>query len=123
MKFLLDENIPPRAADCIGELGHSARHINHLGMSGTVDGDIFLLAEREDEIIVTHDNDFSAIHAFSGKSKPSVILFRHQVINLPIICDVLTKVIGGLSVELAEGVFVSVDEKSVRSRRLPIRPM
>jgi len=123
MKFLLDENIPPRAADCITELGHSARHVNHLGMSGTADGDIFLLAEREDEVIVTHDNDFSAIHAFSGKSKPSVILFRHQVISLSVICDVLRKVIGGLSVELAEGVFISVDEKSVRSRRLPIRPM
>jgi predicted nuclease of predicted toxin-antitoxin system len=121
MRFLLDENIPPRAVECIGELGHSARHVNHLGMSGTADGDIFLLAERENEIIVTHDNDFSAIHAFSGKGKPSVILFRHQVIDLSGICDVRRKIIGSFSPELAEGVFISVDEKSVRSRKLPIR--
>lgn len=123
MRFLLDENIPPRAAECIRELGYSARHVNQLGMSGTADGDIFLLAEREDEVIVTHDNDFSTIHAFSGKSKPSVILFRHKVIDLPIICAVLRTVIDSFSIELVEGVFISVDQNSVRNRKLPIRSM
>ena len=80
MKFLLDENIPPSVISCIESMGHSSRHVIPIGLAGTDDLSIFHLAEMHDEVIITHDNDFGTIHAFSGKPKPSVIFLRHKQI-------------------------------------------
>jgi len=121
MKFLLDENIPPSVVRCIEAIGHDARHVNTVGLNSTADFDIFLFAEDADEVIITHDNDFSAIHAFSGKSKPSVVLLRHKKLSVAIICDLLTSLLPQIISDLDEGAFASVDEHSVRLRRLPIR--
>ncbi|MCX6351857.1 MAG: hypothetical protein NTX03_08335, partial [Bacteroidetes bacterium] len=73
------------------------------------------------EIIITHDNDFSSIHAFSGKHKPSVILFRHQKINASVVWSILEKHLSELKEDLLRGVFVSIDEYSIRIRELPIK--
>lgn len=121
MKFLLDENIPPSLCRKLSELGYEARHVVKIGFNQTADVKIFELAEETNEIILTHDNDFSSIHAFSGKQKPSVILFRHQKISTEIIYKILEKHLPDLQEDLKNGVFVSVDEYSIRIRKLPIR--
>lgn len=120
MNFLLDENIPPSVISGLFDMGHTDRNVILLGLAGTDDLSIFQLVEKTAEVIITHDNDFGTIHAFSGKVKPSVMFLRHKQINAKIVCDTLHTVLPNLLAELATGIFVTVDELSIRIRPLPI---
>lgn len=120
MKFLLDENIPPSLCEHLAELGHQARHVNKIGFNHTEDVLIFELAAKNDETIITHDNDFGILHAFSGKSRPSVILFRLQKVSTEILFEILKKNLPEMLPDLDGGAFVSIDEYSIRIRELPI---
>lgn len=121
MNFLLDENIPPSLCVRLKELGHGARHVSRIGFNETEDALIFELAEKHDEVIITHDNDFSTLHAFSGKAKPSMILFRLQKANAQILFEILEKQLPEVLGDLSEGAFISIDEYSIRIRKLPIK--
>lgn len=89
MKFLLDENMPPSLVEKLNSLGHDAIHVYNIGFQSKADSTIFSYARENDLIIVTHDNDFGTIHAFSQSAKPSVILFRLKKINIDIIAQLL----------------------------------
>lgn len=117
----MDENIPPSLCSHLESIGHPARHVIKIGLKQTADTAIFEFAEESGETIITHDVGFGAIHAFSGKSKPSIILFRHQKINTDIIFNLLEKYLPELEQDLVSGAFVSIDEFSIRVRKLPIK--
>ena len=89
MKFLLDENISPNLCLAIKDMGYEARHVKHVGLIATSDKTIFEFAQKSNEIIITHDLDYSRIHALSGATKPSVILIRIEPISNEIITDFL----------------------------------
>ncbi len=58
MKFLIDENLPPRLAAWLSALGHDAIHVAQCGLLGAGDGAVAELSAREGRIIVTQDADF-----------------------------------------------------------------
>lgn len=101
-------------------MGHQARHVNHIGFNETEDRLIFSLAEENDEVIITHDNDFSTLLAFSGAERPSVILFRLQKVNAEILASILRSELPNLMEDIGQGAMVSIDEYAVRIRKLPI---
>ena len=58
MKFLIDENLPPRLAAWLNERGHDAIHVGACDLLGFEDGAVAASAAREGRIIVTQDADF-----------------------------------------------------------------
>ncbi len=58
MKFLIDENLPPRLAAWLNARGHQAIHVGECGLLGAGDGAVAASAAREGRIIVTQDADF-----------------------------------------------------------------
>jgi predicted nuclease of predicted toxin-antitoxin system len=121
MKFLLDENLPPSLAIKLKSIGYVARHIQEIGYNNTSDIKITDFAESSGEIILTHDTDFGTILALSGREKPSVILFRWQVITVQNMFEFLEKYLPELEIELFKGSLILVDENKIRIRSLPLQ--
>lgn len=60
MKFLVDENLPPRLAAWLNERGHDAVHVQDIALLGTTDRRIREAASKDQRVIVTKDSDFDA---------------------------------------------------------------
>ena len=63
MKFLIDENLPPRLAAWLRERGHDALHCADCLGAGRSDETLASFAAREDRVIVTKDADFETPRA------------------------------------------------------------
>jgi predicted nuclease of predicted toxin-antitoxin system len=121
MNFLLDENISPSLCFSLRQLGYEARHVKDVGLLSSKDELIFDFAAGSGEIIITHDLDYSRIHAISGADKPSVILFRIEPVSNEIIFTFLKNNLEQIKGELVKGAFVVVENDYMRVRSLPIR--
>ena len=121
MKFLLNENIPPSLAGFINRSGHHAIHVRDLNLLGKPDERIFNYARDNDFIIITHDLDYSRIHAYSGQQKPSVILFRIEPLTLKRMSEILSQHLQQLEPDLMKGAFIVIEEGQIRIRQLPIK--
>jgi predicted nuclease of predicted toxin-antitoxin system len=58
MKFLVDENLPPRLAAWLNTLGHDALHARDLGATGAPDATLLAAARKSERVIITQDRDF-----------------------------------------------------------------
>ena len=121
MKFLLDENMPPSLALKLQSIGYKARHVIEIGYNSTADFKIANLAASTGEIIITHDTDFGTILALSGNDKPSVILFRWQIITLSSVFQFCEKHLPALESDLKQGCLIVVDDNKMRVRQLPLK--
>lgn len=121
MKFLIDENMPPSLANKLKSIGYEARHVIEIGYQSTPDFKIAELAALTGEIIITHDTDFGTILALSNSEKPSVILFRWQIISLNTVFQFLEKHLLVLENDLNQGCLVAVDDNKMRIRLLPLK--
>jgi predicted nuclease of predicted toxin-antitoxin system len=65
MKFLVDENLPPRLAAWLRDRGHDAVHAKDLGLLGRSDADIADAARAGSFTIITQDADFDAAPSLS----------------------------------------------------------
>jgi predicted nuclease of predicted toxin-antitoxin system len=122
MKFLLDQNLSPALVEMLATLGHDTRHVLRIGMHKSPDFDILIEADANNEIILTHDLDFGDLLAMSGKSTPSVIIFRISPINTNIFFELLRNNLPTLKEALEQGTLVIISSKNIRLRKLPIKP-
>lgn len=63
MKFLVDENLPPRLSAWLRQLGHDAVHIKDIGLIGRPDADVSAAAIAGNYVIVTQNSDFENVDA------------------------------------------------------------
>jgi len=122
VKFLIDQNLPPRLADLLTASGHDAVHVRDLEAARAPDSRIMTLAASEDRVIVSADTDFGALLAHTRATKPSVLLVR-EVIDLHAE-DLASLILGQL--ELLEphfkvGAIAAITTRGIRVRALPLR--
>ena len=121
IKFLVDENIPPSFVDFLQALGYSSFLSSDLFPKGTDDDILFEYPSKNNLVILTHDLDFSRIHAMVGKGKPSVITVRIEPMSVSLLKEILTHHLKPLQDELETGAIVIIEQKQIRVRRLPIK--
>lgn len=120
MNFLLNMNVHRDMTAPLKERGHVCRHAGDIDMSRATDAEIVVEARNKGEVIVTHDLDYGHLLAFSGEKAPSVIILRLRDLRTNEIMSRLDAVWNEIEGVLAEGAIVSLSDKSLRIRKLPI---
>jgi predicted nuclease of predicted toxin-antitoxin system len=120
MKFLLNMNIPPQLGKRLMAEGHAYRHVRDIGMARADDREIVTEAKTHQEIILTHDLDYGTLLAFSGESKPSVVIFRLRYTHPDHLFRRMMSVWFDIQNPLSEGAIVVLEDATLRIRQLPI---
>ena len=121
MKFLADMGISPRSVAYLCTLGHNAVHLHELGLDRMADTDILAKARAENRVVLTHDLDFGDLLAASQAVLPSVVLFRLQDMRPGTVNRHLDAILAQHLQALESGAVLSVTERRVRLRMLPIQ--
>ena len=100
--------------------GWDVVHVADIGMSRSGDGDILRHARNEARVCVTLDADFHALLATGGERGPSVVRIRKEGLDAPALAALLRGIWAGIEDALEDGAMVTVTERSVRVRRLPV---
>ncbi len=120
MKFLLDVHMPPSLARMLEEDGHTCRLVVKVADPRIENIDILLIAEENDETILTHDLDFGKLLSFRGNNRPSVVIFRIDKINAQQFHLAIQQYWNQIEHALIEGAVVVISSNNVRIRKLPI---
>ncbi|WP_134217009.1 DUF5615 family PIN-like protein [Pelotomaculum schinkii] len=119
MRFLADMGISNRTVKWLRQKGYDAIHLSEEGLQRLSDQDVLLKAQRENRTILTVDLDFGYLVATSESNLPSVIIFRLNDERSEVVNRRLEKVLTVCKHDIEAGVIISVNEKSIRTRRLP----
>jgi predicted nuclease of predicted toxin-antitoxin system len=68
MKLLADENIARAIVERLRQDGHDIQHVAEIA-SGSNDGDVLSLANREGAILLTDDKDFGDWSCCNGEQR------------------------------------------------------
>lgn len=104
------------------EQGHEAVHLRELGLQRMVDPDILEKARLEERILLTMDLGFGSLLAANKSQLPSVVIFRLDVETPARVNAHLASVLASYQAQLEAGALLSVREKVIRIRVLPINP-
>ena len=119
-RILLDQCIPRSAATILRNGGWDAVHTGEIGLCRATDAYLLEYARNENRTIVTLDADFHAILAVESLSKPSVIRIRLEGLKGREMATLLQKIWSKIQPEVDAGAMVTVTEKSIRIKSLPI---
>ena len=119
MRWLLNMNMPRSLKQLLESVGHQCRHTGEIGLERAGDWVALEEAAKEGEVILTHDLDCGRLLAFSGASKPSVVIVR---LSRPTPrFERLMAVWAMIERPLMDGAVVVLEDATVRIRRLPVK--
>ena len=118
--LLIDQGLPRSAASRLREAGIDAVHTAEIGASTASDIELLLRAQQECRTVVTLDADFHSLLAISGASSPSVIRIRIEGLRGKELAELLVNVLSQCANELEQGAVVTVQQKRIRLRLLPL---
>lgn len=121
MKFLVDIGISPRSAAFLRGLGYDTIHLHDEGLDRLSDAGILAKALAERRIVLTHDLDFGELVAASKAQLPSVVTFRLRNMAADHVNHYLEIIVTNYQERLETGAVISVTERQVRVRPLPIK--
>jgi predicted nuclease of predicted toxin-antitoxin system len=121
VKFLADMGLARSTNAFLRSQGHDAVHLRDQGLQRLSDEEIVEKAKAENRVILTHDLDFGRIIALSGAHIPSVVTFRLADMRPAQVNHYLGQVLSRFSAALTKGALISVNERGIRVRSLPIR--
>ena len=120
LRFLVDMNLSPRIVIDLSQQGWDILRVSQALLMDTEDSEILEFARQENRVIITQDLDFSSLLALGGYEKPSLVTFRLSVPEPETITRKLLELLPHIEDRLAEGCAVTIDDRRVRVRRLPI---
>ncbi len=82
MRFLVDAQLPKRFCAWLVESGHDALHTLDLPLGNrTSDSEILDVAEREQRIVVTKDDDFVQSYLVTGRPQGLLLVSTGNIAN------------------------------------------
>ncbi len=121
MKILIDMNLSPIWVPLLEKSGCKAVHWSHIGMPNAPDSEILEYARINRFTVFTHDLDFGSLLAATNAKCPSVIQVRTQDVTPESIGQLVITAIFMFQHYLENGALITVDEKKMRARILPLR--
>lgn len=120
MRLLADLHISPSTVAYLRTLGHDVVRVDAILPTTATDEEIVAAARVADRSILTQDLDFSAIIALSGARSPSLVTLRLASSRVPHVNEVLARALPLIEEDLAQGSAVTVEDRAIRKRSLPI---
>ncbi|MDB9376054.1 DUF5615 family PIN-like protein [Nodularia sphaerocarpa] len=120
LRFLADVHISPLTVAALKLQGYDILRSTDLLPNTAADVDILELARVESRIIITQDLDFSMLIAVGKYNQPSLVTLRLSSAKPDLITQRLLEVLPQLAEELTQGSALTIDDNSVRIRKLPI---
>ena len=122
MKLRVDMNLSPRWVDTLRDTGVQAVHWSTVGPHNAPGVQIMAYALENDDVVLTHDLDFSAILAATQGQKPSVVQIRADDVSPEAIGAQVLTALRQMAGDLQEGALLTVDPSRTRLRVLPLYP-
>ncbi len=119
-RLLLDQGLPRSTAKSLRSYGWDAVHVGDIGMSHATDAEIIEKGLTDQRVIVTLDSDFHAQLAVTGAQFPSTIRVRIEGLHGDELAALLIESWNKIEQQLTEGAMITITQKSIRIRRLPI---
>ena len=120
IRLLLDQGLPRSAVAFLSASGCDAEHVADIGLARASDAEIIEHARATGRVIVTLDADFHRLLAVSRATGPSVVRIRRGGLRGRAVAELTLRVIGRLGARIEQGLAITVTERSIRVRRLPI---
>jgi predicted nuclease of predicted toxin-antitoxin system len=117
---LLDQGLPRSTGKHLPPAEWDVVHVGEIGMSTFTDSEILGVGQRDNRVCVTLDADFHALLATTYASSPSTVRIRREGLDARTLAKLLQTIWPRIVQALDEGAMVTVTERSVRVRRLPI---
>jgi len=121
LRFLADMNLSPLTVVAWQQEGWDIVRVSALLPATAADVEILALARRQNRVVITQDLDFSALLALGGHTEPSLITLRLSKTDPAYVTESLRQILPPAVQALKEGSAITVGDRSLRIRRLPIR--
>ena len=121
MKLLIDMNLSPTWVSVLKEAGLEPVHWSSIGRPDAPDNEILGYARSNGYVVFTHDLDFGTILAATKANYPSVIQIRSQNVAPEHLGRLVVSALHQFEKYLKAGALVTVDEKKLRVRILPLQ--
>lgn len=121
MRLLADMNISPLTVIALRNEGWDIIRVSEVLPIDADDVDILTWARGQGCVVITQDLDFSTLLALGGHSEPSLITLRLGNSDPQTITDALLAILPQVEVDLQRGSAVTVSERAIRIRPLPIQ--
>ena len=120
IRLLLDQGLPRSTVELLRADGWEVVHACECGLSGARDDHILEFARANGYAVCTLDADFHSILAVSAANGPSVVRVRREGLRGPALASLLKRVWDEVGDAIAGGAAVTVTDRAVRVRRLPL---
>jgi predicted nuclease of predicted toxin-antitoxin system len=120
LRFIADVHISPLTVAALRTNGYDILRTTELLPATAPDSNILEIARIEARIIVTQDLDFSMLIALAKYNQPSLITLRLSSAKPDIVTQKLLIVLPNLEEELRSGSAITINDNSIRIRKLPI---
>jgi len=120
LRFIADVHISPLTVAALRNNGYDILRTTELLPATAPDSNILEIARIEARIIVTQDLDFSMLIALAKYNQPSLITLRLSSGKPDIVTQKLLIVLPNLEEELRSGSAITINDNSMRIRKLPI---
>ncbi len=120
MRLLADLHVSPRTVTFLRALGHDTIRSSEVLAPTASDQEIIDFAFAHQRAVLTQDLDFSTLIALSGKTSPSLISLRLAHARSDYVNSILERVLPVIQEDVEAGAIVTVEDRRIRRRRLPI---
>jgi predicted nuclease of predicted toxin-antitoxin system len=121
LRLLADMNISPKTVASLQHLGWDIVRVSQILPANASDQQILDLARQEDRVVITQDLDFSTLLALGGHHRPSLVTLRLSTSDPQTVTQQLSLVLVTVEQNLQDGCAVTVEDTTVRIRKLPIK--
>ncbi len=121
IRLLADVHISPKTVGDLQKQGYEIMRSSEFLPANAPDINILEFARTENWIVLTQDLDFSMLVALSRYSQPSLITLRLSSAKPDIVTQKLLDVLPQIEEALQEGSAITIQDESIRIRKLPVR--
>ena len=121
IRLLADVHISPKTVGDLQKQGYEIMRSSEVLPANAPDINILEFARTENWVILTQDLDFSMLVALSRYSQPSLITLRLSSAKPDIVTQKLLDVLPQIEEALQEGSAITIQDESIRIRKLPVR--